>query len=96
MLTPQDQTDLRNIEKKVLKDCEEGKIPLIYKRENSVTSDFTDNEVSIQGNILDSDFTLTFFDKREMHQTGKQRLEWFMEMTKQMRIDKYNEMMEDD
>ena len=103
MFTQQDQTDLRNIEKKVLKECEDGLIPCLW-RENSPTSDFTTNEVSIHGNILDSDFTFTFFDKQgesdeilesifKQMKSSKQRLEWLMMKAQQERIDRYNELM---
>ena len=103
MLTPQDQTDLRNIEKKVLKECEDGLIPCLW-RENSPTSDFTTNEVSIHGNILDSEFKLTFFNKQgepdeilesvfKQMRSSKQRLEWLMMKREQERIDELNNKM---
>ena len=80
-LTSQDRIDLRRIEKEVLADCEKGNIPLLFDPRRTLTT----NEVSIQGNILDSDFTVTFQGESVNKKSSVERIEEMMK--------KYNDML---
>jgi len=80
-LTSQDRIDLRRIEKEVLADCEKGNIPLLHDD----TWTFSNARVVFDGNILDSDFTVTFQGESVNKKSSVERIEEMMK--------KYNDML---
>ena len=80
-ITEKDQADLRRIEKEVLADCEKGNIPLLHDD----TWTFSNARVVFDGNILDSDYTITFQGESLDKKSSKQKLEELMKS--------YNDML---